>query len=432
MTVGRWFDRAASGWLVFWLAFLAVYIHMGALAFAGLVILLGSVGWVVWIRDRFFHALPESSGLGSSRPNSSGLESSGRIAAVAFALFFGWLALSGFWGGHGSMTAVRLGGQLALTAAIPAYLLTRSERLRDTLAHILMAMAMGGIAILALDVISGFGINLFLDPLELGGDIVRRQSDAEMNIGRGHVVYAVIAPLLFALFMTRLSPPWSIAAISIFTLLLVSGTLLNRLAVAPIILLGAMPFFALALRYPRWGLRLSLSTLCASILFAPMVGVVSRLIGEGVMNRMPMSWDHRLRMWDYSLSQILEAPLIGQGLDSSRKMQDAFTTRIGVDVPFVSLHPHNIGLQTWMEAGAVGALLLSLALAALYRPLRRLSHESPWRAAALSGLISGTAISSAITVGAWQYWWWGLIGLSFALVVLVPREAGPAPVGRSN
>lgn len=407
MNATRIIDGFATVWLIFWLSFFAVYIHAGAKAFSGLIILLGAVGWLVWILRRT--ALPRVS-------------SEMIWAGLAFLVFFLWLGASGAWSGAGPNTAVRLAGQMALTAAVPLLLLSRRPDTRVILAHIIMAMALGGVAVLALDVAAGYGIMTWVDGVGVTDDLNQAQGSAEMKIGRGHVVYAVVTPLLLALFATRLPQGRAWPAAIVFIALVLIGTMLNRLAIVPVIMLATAPLFIIGYKSPLWGLRLSLGTLAASILFAPIVGLLSRLAGEGVMARLPMSWDHRLRMWDYSLSRISEAPWLGKGLDSSRTFQEAFTTRIGVDVPFVSLHPHNMGIQTWMEAGAIGAAFLTLALLTLYAPLRRLTGDHPWRGAAVSGLIMSVAVASAVTVGAWQYWWWGLIGLSLSLVLLIPTE----------
>jgi O-antigen ligase len=401
----HWFDRFATGWLVGWLSLIAIYIHFGGLAFAGLAILLGAVGWIVWWQNRMVMPMLRLIWL---RP------------LILFMVFFIWLGLSALWGESGPGTAFRLGGQMLLALSIPAFILTRTVWVRSALAHIIMAMALAGVAIMAMDVAAGYGINTFLDPVAVGEDLNARQGDAEKNIGRGHIVYAVLAPIILSLFATRLPKGRAGPAALVFIALLVIGTWLNRLAVVPLILLGALFFMWLGYRSPKWGLRLSLGTLAASIAFAPLVGFLSRWFGPALMQRLPMSWDHRLRMWDYSLARIAEAPLIGQGLDSSRNLQDDFTTRIGVDLPFISLHPHNIGLQTWLETGLVGALLLSVSILCLYRPLSQLKDGSPWRAAALSGLIMAISIASAVTVGAWQYWWWGLIAIAFAMMFLIP------------
>lgn len=405
MAPGGTLDRFASGWLIFWFAFTAVYIHFGGLAFAGLAILLGLVGWGIWFQQ--------------DKPRFSA-----EIARpiLCFAVFFAWLGLSGFWSGAGPQTALRLAAQVALSVSIPVLIFSRSVWTQKLLAHLLMAMALGGAAVLALDVAAGYGINTFLDPIGPDGDLNERQSDAEKNIGRGHVIYAVLAPLLIALFATRLPQSRRGPVIFVFLGLVIVGTLLNRLAIVPIILLAGCAFMIVGYKSARWGLRLSLGTLAGSILFAPLVGIVSRVFGPAIMDQVPMSWDHRLRMWDYSLARIAEAPLTGKGLDSSRNLQDDFTTRIGVDIPFVSLHPHNIGIQTWLETGLIGAVILTLAIGLLFRPLRRLSGDMAWRASALSGMVMAIAVAGAVTVGAWQYWWWGLIAIGLSLILLIPQE----------
>ncbi|MEL6686370.1 MAG: O-antigen ligase family protein [Pseudomonadota bacterium] len=405
MASGGWLDKLVSFWLFFWFAFIAVYIHFGGLAFAGLAILLGLVGWAVWFGQR-----PAFKAYDLLRPT------------ICFAIFFIWLGLSGFWSGVGPQTAIRLAAQVALSISIPVLILSRSVWTQKLLSHLLMAMALGGAAVLALDVAAGYGINTFLDPLGPDGDLNKRQSDAEKNIGRGHVVYALLAPVLIALFATRLPRSRCGPVIVVFLALVLIGTMLNRLAVVPIILMGGCVFMVVGYRYPRWGLRLSLGTLAASILFAPLVGIAARAFGPQLMVQLPMSWDHRLRMWDYSLARIAEAPLTGKGLDSSRNLQDDFTTRIGVDIPFISLHPHNIGLQTWLETGLIGAVILTLAIGLLYNPLRHLSGDMAWRSSALSGTIMAIAVAGAVTVGAWQYWWWGLIMITLSLILLIPQE----------
>lgn len=407
MRLAQGLDRVASFWLVFWFAFIGVYIHMGALAFAGLVILLGAAGWMVW---------------GMRRQDYPVFHKSFRLPLILFSSFFLWLALSSAWSASGPGTAIRVAAQLALSLSIPVLILSRRDGVRQRLTHIFMAMAVAGVAIMALDVASGYGLNIFLDPVGPEGDLNKRQGDAEKNIGRGLLTYAVMAPLLIALFASHLQRRWAVIASLGFLSVLLIGAELNRLSVVPMILIGGAAFFWLGLKSPRWGVKASAGLLAGSVLFAPLIGVLSRLAGADMMERLPMSWDHRLRMWDYVLTRIGDAPLIGHGLDSSRTMQEGFTTRIGVDVPFVSLHPHNLGLQTWLEAGAVGAVLLSLAIVSFTPVLGRLGSQNPWRSAALSGLIASMTIASAITVGAWQYWWWGLIVLSFSLVLLIPRE----------
>ncbi|MGB6229268.1 MAG: O-antigen ligase family protein, partial [Litorimonas sp.] len=405
-TLARILDGAASAWLLFWAGLTAVYVHAGGLAFAGLAALLGGVGWIVWLA----HAR-----------DVPVLDRSVLLAFAAFAAFFAWLGFTGTFSGAGPQTAGRLALLMGLSAAVPALMLTRTERVRDWLAGVLMATAVLGAAVLLLDVATGYSLSMWVDPVgSSGGDPDGRRGEVEMTIGRAHVSWILLTPLLLALFATRLKPGTARLAAAAFLVLLLAGTGLNGLAIVPLVLLGMIPFGLVAFRAPVLGLRLSLGALILSILGAPLIGLAASTASETFMARLPMSWDHRLRMWDYGWTMIRERPWQGFGLDVSRGIEATFMTRIGVEWPIVSLHPHNVGMQTWMEAGGVGAALLSLALLSLFPLLRRLAANDPWRATALSGLFAGVAIGGMATVGAWQYWWWGLIALAAAWTLLIP------------
>ena len=101
------------------------------------------------------------------------------LSLMAFFAFFFWLGVTGSWSSYGPGTAVRLGGQVVAMVGLPILLMSRSDWLREVVSHIIMAMAMGGIAVLALDVGSGYGINIFLDPVGPGEDLNMRQGEAE-------------------------------------------------------------------------------------------------------------------------------------------------------------------------------------------------------------------------------------------------------------
>ena len=401
----QWLDRTLSVWLTLWFSLIVVYNHAGALAWAGLAVLLGGAGLAVL-------AMRQGRGLRSALP-----------LLVVLAALFGWMSVTTMWGSYGPDTAWRLAAQALFCAGLPALLLSRSNRLRKVLSHILMATALGGAAVILADAATGYGLSLLLDPAGSGGDLNYRQGEAEMHLGRGQVAWALLLPLVLSLMAMRLRAGRAWTAGLLLVAVLVAGCALNRLYTPVLILLGALPLWALAFKAPKAAIRLSGATAVLSVALAPLVGLVSRLAGEDFMSRLPMSWDHRLRMWDYTLERITERPLLGHGLDASRAMQEGFTTRIGVDIPYISLHPHNIGLQAWLELGAVGALLLAAALGLAVALAARLASGSRARAAALAGLVMGGSVGGAVTVGAWQYWWWGLIVVAAVLIVLIPDDA---------
>ena len=401
-------DLALSGWLLFWAGLLVVYNHAGAYAYAGLAVLLGAAGWLVLIRR-------------------TPLRGRALLLGVAWSGLFLWMFASQSWAADvpeiaSQNTTPRLGAQLALMLSLPALVATRGEGARSALSHVLMATAVAGAAVMAADVATGYGLAFALDPVPPGGSVAARQSEAEMHLGRGLVAWSVLAPVVLALMAARLRPWQAWVAGALFVGLLVVAGGLNRLVVPLIILAAALPAMVLARFAPRAVQRLGLAASLGVVLFAPLVGWLAGRVPESVLARLPLSWDHRLRMWDYAAARIAEAPLRGHGMDASRAMQDSFTTRIGVDIPYISLHPHNIGLQVWLELGAVGALLACLGIGATLWMAARAAARSRWQGAALGGLVFATLAASLVTVGAWQYWFWGLVALAGALTFLLPGD----------
>ena len=407
----RGVDLAVSAWLLFWASLLVVYNHAGAYAYAGLVILLGAAGWLVLLRR-------------------TPLRGRALLMGIAWSFLLLWMLASQGWAPpSGEGTVWRLAGQLALMLSLPALIATRGDGARSALSHILMATGIAGAAVMVADVASGYGLSFAIDPPDSReiADLWRRQSDTEMHVGRGLVAWSVLAPTLLALMATRLHGWRRGAAGLAFVGLLVVAAWLNRLMIPLLVLAASLPVFALALKAPTLTGRLSVALASLSILAAPVVGVLARLVPESALARLPLSWDHRLRMWDYALARTLERPLTGHGLDASRAMQESFTTRIGVDIPYISLHPHNVGLQVWMELGAIGAVFAAGAVGVTAFAALRVARRSPHRTAATCALIVGASVAAMVTVGAWQYWWWGLVALAGALIALVPDDAASTP-----
>jgi len=204
-------------------------------------------------------------------------------------------------------------------------------------------------------------------------------------------------------------------------LVLAVTAILNRLSLCIPVLCVSAAFVALAASRPRLGIISAFLVAISTLLFAPIIGVLASLVDEATLSSIPLSWEHRVRMWAFVWERIQESWLIGNGFDVSRTLQDTFLSRDGRDITIVSLHPHNIGLQLWLETGLIGVLLATGFLMALIKPVLVFCETKP-RAAAMSGLIVATALNGALTIGIWQYWWWGLIALSAGLVSLIPHN----------
>jgi O-antigen ligase len=126
--------------------------------------------------------------------------------------------------------------------------------------------------------------------------------------------------------------------------------------------------------------------------------------------RIGLSWAERLRIWTFTADQISTAPFFGQGLDASRLF--------GAAVP---LHPHNAGLQIWLELGAVGAALAALLWVALFQAAGRVGREDRGATAAACAAAAAYFTIGGLSFGVWQEWWLAIGALGAAAVVVAAR-----------
>ncbi|NQV60556.1 MAG: O-antigen ligase family protein [Alphaproteobacteria bacterium] len=131
---------------------------------------------------------------------------------------------------------------------------------------------------------------------------------------------------------------------------------------------------------------------------------------------------HRLYIWHFAATRIADAPVLGWGLDASRRIPGGDTELPGGG-KMMSLHPHNASLQIWLELGGVGAVLWALFLAGLWLHAGRLPRRS--ERAAATGLLLAGLIVAHLSFGIWQTWWLVALaqsGIIFALALRQGRQ----------
>jgi O-antigen ligase len=401
--VVKGFDGLSRGLLFLGVLLFPLLAIAGGLGFQAVGFFLGISAILVWVADR---------------SGAAYLRSIWPICLLAFVL---WAWLSSLWspydgdviGGNASILFI-----LTLTLLfVPLAFLRLTKRLSVILTWALIIGSIVGVAIIWIDAATGYALSIWGDPVALGADPVQRRSDAEMNLGRGQVSYALLAWPVAALMIAKIKRGvW--LAIALLIGLAVSAQLNNLSIVIPALALSAA-FAGFAWWRPRWGVILAFSLAIASLVFAPLLGIFSSLFDVETMRKIPLSWEHRLRMWSYSWELIQQTPWIGHGFDSSRIYdQVTFQAPDGRDIPVISMHPHNIGLQIWLETGMIGVVLMVGTLVALLKTSLKTCQNS-LQSMGVAGLVSATATCSAVTVGVWQHWWWALIVLAASFIILL-------------
>lgn len=189
-----------------------------------------------------------------------------------------------------------------------------------------------------------------------------------------------------------------------------------------------VPLLALALAWPKLARGVMAVALVAGFVLAVPVALTLHKTSLTREDVMPLSSRHRIEIWRVVGERILEKPVLGWGLDSSRMIPNENDRtdfpQIVRDGNIIPLHPHNLFLQILLETGIVGAaLLLALGLAVL----RRIgAWPHPDRAFALA--LYGTAITMAtFDYGAWQTWRLCGVMLAATLMVAITRARSERP-----
>ena len=140
----------------------------------------------------------------------------------------------------------------------------------------------------------------------------------------------------------------------------------------------------------------------------------------------------RILIWNFVDRNIRERPILGWGLDASRRMpggkERVWVTTCdappdapvpSIDSEILPLHPHDAVLQIWLELGGVGVLA---ALFGLVASLWRFYRAHPGRSAAVLTSMAAAGLSVAlISFGIWQEWWVSVLLLNAAMGIALAR-----------
>ena len=188
-------------------------------------------------------------------------------------------------------------------------------------------------------------------------------------------------------------------------------------------ILGVLVGLAIA-QWPQSTSRTVTRLLAAGIVLALPLGHVPSLLGFETARWVAPSTRERAVIWDRTATAVLRNPIAGTGVQSTRFQEANRKIKIeGVQGERRELgwHAHNVVLQTWLELGAIGALLL---LALGVTSLRSISDLRPDRkpaAMALFAMVAGVGLTGW---GMWQPWLIATFGMATcALWVTQPEKA---------
>ncbi|WP_375571383.1 O-antigen ligase family protein [Ahrensia marina] len=233
------------------------------------------------------------------------------------------------------------------------------------------------------------------------------------RLNRAAVAVVLFLPLILLLEGSRKRP---LVTLAIVVLAVVAVFLSHsESAKLGVFVLAATSALSLTVKPRTLALFVGLAVL-ASHVFAPAIALAlyKTVTPEAVASLSSVLTTHphhfiRLEIWWAYTQQSLNSPLFGHGLQASLWANEAYR---GTDPVVVSRlaygHPHNGSLQVWYELGFMGILLSSALMGLFLRQILRLPEKST-RIAAI--LMAGAWSVAYVSHGAWQHWWWALVGI---------------------
>jgi O-antigen ligase len=251
----------------------------------------------------------------------------------------------------------------------------------------------------------------------LGGDGYR--------LNRAAIALALLLPLTMSLLWRR---GWRgvTAATGAYG---VAGIMYSESESAKLVLVLSVITAPLAFAAPRLVHRLAGAGVVLAFLSMPWVAPrvnglipepVHRAVGYGALTM-------RGEIWREFATLYWQRPLLGFGLESSNVIAGSSEAAALPDESKRLLdqsHPHNAPLQVWFELGAVGAVIGAALIALGWQALGRLP-------ASILPLATTTAVGASavffVSHGAWQAWWYCLIGVVAVLFGAVVNSGGEQP-----
>jgi len=394
-------EKFAYKLLVLVLVLTPIIAHAGGLGFVPLVFLMGLAGLVFCLLSRRF------------------IFTKVQQALVVFTLY---LCLSANWSPYEADIFITNYNKLlimsiALYWSVYLFDLAAKKNSKKLITLILIMSFLEAI-VLFVDIKTQYSLTMAIETLYTSEDRLYRLVQTEMNLGHAIIfLVLVLSPVLVFIF-SRYSKYISLTVSVIIVSLIIFAAIFNHLAIGIFSVIAVLSAMGFGYIYPRFAPSFFIFISILTIILAPVLAYFSFLITEPGLTDFPMSWDHRFRMWGYCWNIISEHPFVGAGFDASRTFNDSFIAQDGRNLSLLSLHPHNLGVQIWTETGLVGAVLASILLLSLIKPLKKNTNNSK-SSSAYSGVIVASLTISSLTIGAWQLWWWSAVFLALGITKLV-------------
>lgn len=369
--------------------------------------------------------------LGRRQPRSASLLPRHAWIIATFALFLAYAGLASLWAPNPGFAAFKLGLAAALAAGT-AIALQRLKAAGSAVRGRVVGLAWVGytaaVVIALADVMTGQALKqqlLALFGIAPAQVLPPRFVTAGTSAGPA-VVYAALsrhaAPIVLLLWPALLAAsitfeaPYRRPILVAIGALAVATLVALPLETAKIALVAGLLAFALAQFRPRLAMSCAAAGWCLLCLGFPAMSVAAHRLDLQHAAWLPVSAQHRIIIWNDLSNRIIEAPMLGIGPEALYTTSTREAPRGPVTdprFPHRVRHAHSFYLQTWIELGAVGVVLMALSgLAMLHGILSLDTHARPY---AMAGFATASVLVAS-TFGTWQPWLLGTLALTLFLI----------------
>ncbi len=133
---------------------------------------------------------------------------------------------------------------------------------------------------------------------------------------------------------------------------------------------------------------------------------------------------HRRIIWSFSKEKILERPLFGHGIFSSRDIGDQYKILNNDDkiLSAIPLHPHNSILQLWLELGVIGIIFFYFFLYKIMNKIYQIKKKNRLYAAFSLVSLFQILLIGQFSYGFWQTWWISIIFINILIYNILYKK----------
>jgi|GEM_PF-2248604 len=251
------------------------------------------------------------------------------------------------------------------------------------------------------------------------------------SMGRNANLLGIGLPLLLGGLAFRGSKTLLIAGSGLVALSIVFMALLNGLApLMGLCIAGAA--FGVLYFIKQKGFRFLFNALAAGVLFSPVLASALGALAPSLAGTLPLSTQHRLLIWQVAYERVLERPLTGHGVNAVSSWKETYASRPDLlehlapnmdHTRLIPNHPHNMGIEIWMDTGLVGAMLTSVLLVLVGRYIPAPEKLSLPVKLAAAGLFGAAVAYFAVSYSVWDESYWASVAIVLSGVIVLHRKA---------